>query len=187
LAIVNRFGDAFSLVAPRTPYWLATFSSVGRINWLATFSRFGHERRRQYLPLCDRSHVIVNAFQLVRIDPHGWSLEPEDGDVVLTSPDSNAELHIAAQDFGAVPSLGDLHTIAHRRCDGSDVRGVTCGQFSGVCFDANDESENQFIREFVVSLAEIVLFVTFSCPAAAQQLYVDSLSQIVSSFRDNRP
>jgi len=123
------------------------------------------------------------------MERHEWQLEYNDTDLEIRSPDEVAELRVRPYECTPSPTLSDLHSLTLQlpNSQGRPVSEVAVGQFFGYMFDVIDLADNLLIRQYVVSLAEIMLDVTFICPSDSQGEYLQQVQPILDSCRDSRP
>jgi hypothetical protein len=83
-------------------------------------------------------------------------------------------------------SSEELRAWARQRAAGSQIEEVTCGQFVGVSYESID-SEGTYWREWLLTLAELVLIVTYQCEQHFRDHDRAALETMVSSLSDARP
>ena len=133
--------------------------------------------------------MLIYASRCVTTDPHGWELDYDDTDLELRSPDGRAQLRVRPYECTPAPSMADLLSLIKQlpESNGNTTAEVRVGQYYGYALDSIDPADGTFIRDHVVSLAEIVLDVTFYCPSGSQDQYLPLVEPIIDSLRDNRP
>ena len=137
----------------------------------------------------EMQRMLVYASRCVTAKSHGWSMEFDDTDLELRSPDGHAELRVRPYQCASSPALSDLHALISQlpESHGKSITETQVGQYYGYVFDSVDPKDGMFIRDHVVSLAEIVLDITFFCPDGTQDQYLPQLQPILESLCDNRP
>ena len=133
--------------------------------------------------------MLIYASRCVATESHGWELDYDDTDLELRSPDGLAELKVRPYECSPSPGLPDLHSLTMQipQSSGKTITEVQVGQYYGYAFDDVDPIDDMFVRSHVVSLAEIMLDVTFYCPEGTQDQYLPQVQPILDSLRDNRP
>jgi hypothetical protein len=95
-----------------------------------------------------------------KIDAGDWSRDPDEDTFFLRPAGLDAELRIDCYDYGKQSTWKVLLENAQKRApQDAPIEEVSCGQFAGLHYDYTD-AEGVYWREWLLSLAELVLLVT---------------------------
>jgi hypothetical protein len=120
------------------------------------------------------------------LDTADWSVEPDGGCAVITPPDASADLRITTCDFGGGLSPQLLLAWARQRVPvGTPISDVECGQFSVISYELVD-AEGMYWREWLLTLAELVLLVSYCCETGNGERHRTVIERMLSTLADNR-
>lgn len=121
------------------------------------------------------------------MDIADWSAESDGSVVVFTPPDDSADLRITTCGLDQGCGLSELLAWAKKRSPvGVPIANVTCGQFAGVSYELLDR-KGVYWREWLLSLAELVLLITYCSEDGSFERHRDAAEQMLSTLSDNRP
>jgi hypothetical protein len=120
------------------------------------------------------------------MDTADWCRDPAEEQFVLRPPDGRAEFQIDTYDYGTSSTWPQLWFNAQRRAPpGTRIEPVSCGQFAGVTFEYTD-AEGVYWREWCLSLAEIVLLITYNCPSTHSARDREAVDWMLATLTDGR-
>jgi hypothetical protein len=120
------------------------------------------------------------------IESGNWTVEPDGGSAVLVPPDESADLRLITCDFDSGLNQQQLLDWGRQRVPaGIPVNEVKCGQFSGVTYELMD-CDGVFWREWLLSLAELVLLVSYCCEQGDGKRHRTEVDRMLSTLTDNR-
>jgi len=125
-----------------------------------------------------------NYFQ---VDTGGWSPDPDAEACIFRPASGDAELQVDVYDYGTDSTWQLLLEQGRRRApSGTRLEEVSCGQFVGITYEYTD-TDGSYCREWLLGLAELVLFVTYCCALEQQARDKEAVNRILSTLADARP
>lgn len=121
----------------------------------------------------------------VDLDHRDWAVDKDW--LILRPPDGGGELRIDVYDYGKLPTLNQLRALAQNRLPtGTEMVDAVCGQFVGFTYEYFDK-DDAFWHEWHLTLADTVLFITFTCDRGREDQYREEVNVILSTLKDGRP
>jgi hypothetical protein len=119
------------------------------------------------------------------IETADWLAEADGGTLLLAAPDESALLRIDTVGAWAPDWTGLVAEARRRAAEGAVIEPVTCGDFSGLQYEARDADGDQ-CREWLLTLGELYLLVSYYSTERLWDRDRALIDRLLSTLTDRR-